>query len=55
LVRNRTEVGHGEAKSTQSGVKFVERDAGFGYDETFFPVDLFWGKYRKGRKRAVTG
>jgi ribosomal protein L27 len=41
LVRDRTEVGHGEALSTQNGVKFVEGDAGLGDDKTFFPVDLF--------------
>jgi len=43
LVRNRAEVGHSKAKSAQSGVKAVECDAGFGFDETFFSIDLFGG------------
>lgn len=52
LLRNRAEVGHGEAESTQSGVKPVERDAGFGYDETFFSIDLIGGKKRRERKKT---
>lgn len=53
LVGDRAEVGHGEAHSAQSGVKFVERDAGFGSDEAFVFIDLFcggMGRERDGEK-----
>ena len=41
LIRDGTEVGHSEAHGTQSGVKFVKCDTGFGDDKTFFSIDLF--------------
>ena len=51
LVGYRTEVGHSEAFSAQSDVKFVESDAGLDDDKTFVPVDLFEEeKDQKGRK-----
>lgn len=59
LVRNRAEVGHGEAHGAQSVVEFVECNTGLGENETFVSVDLFvGGKYEKGivgGKRAVSG
>lgn len=43
LLRNRAEIGHGEAEDAEAGVEFVEGDSGFGHDNAFFSVDLFEG------------
>lgn len=40
LFRNRAEIAHGEAETSQGGVKVVECDTGFGHDEPFLSVDL---------------
>lgn len=50
LFRNRAEVAHGEAESSQGGVEFVERDTGFGHDEAFLSVDL--GKAHGGGRKT---
>ena len=55
LVRNRAKVGHSEAKRAQSGVKLVECDAGFGYDETFVSIDLFGGENTGKEEGEKTG